>query len=117
GMKSKLLLLASIGALGCVTGAPAAASTPATVRPATANCTSGAFCAWTAPNYTGSEFVFFTCGTRTTTLTSTGSWIANEPAGDKVVFHFRNGTNRTYQTPARVASFDWSSVLSFQIVC
>ncbi len=116
-MKFALCLLApAIALLGGIS-TPAAATAVTPDQSAAAGCASGAFCAFTAPNYTGSEYVFFTCGTRTTTLTSTGSWIANEPAGDKVVFHFRNGTSRTYQTPARVASLDWSSVLSFQIVC
>lgn len=124
-MKSKLWLLASVGTLLAATGAPAAASagipaagTAASASsPAAAGCPAGAFCTFTAPNYTGSVHVFYNCGTVTTTLTSTGSWIANEPTGDKVVFHFHNGTSRTYLTPTRVASFDWSSVLDFQIVC
>lgn len=116
-MKFALCLLAPVITLLGGIGTPAGATAVTPGQSAAAGCASGAFCAFTAPNYTGSVSVFYTCGTRTTTLTSTGSWIANEPAGDKVVFHFRNGTSRTYQTPARVASFDWSAVLDFQIVC
>ncbi|HET6209101.1 MAG TPA: peptidase inhibitor family I36 protein [Jatrophihabitans sp.] len=105
------ILLAAIGSLLCVS-APAAA-----VAPAAAGCPAGDFCAWSAPNYTGSRFVTASCGYFQTSWTSTGSWIANEPAGDKVVFRFRNGTTKTYPTPAHSASFDWSAVLASQIVC